>query len=275
MRQCSRCRRAWCPACVRTSTASGKPIEYCTKCKGTLHAPSVSVAHPALDLADLIARPFSVEGLLTAAAIAFGAWLSWMPGLGRLFAVAATAALVGYYFQIIDHVGSDKPGLPGPSDDVEGPLKWLAKCGRGLLCVLVGAAPALIWFYGYRDPAAPPTTNALITIGLTVVGMSYMPAALLTVVLTGSTLGVLYPVAWVKIIARAPASYLKLVLLFMLSAVAYLLTMMFSTVFSLLIPFVGSLLVGTVTNLMLFVQACLVGGFLRRHADLFGWDSPR
>ena len=38
------------------------------------------------------------------------------------------------------------------------------------------------------------------------------------------------------------------------------------------IPLVGSLLQRTAMHLLLFVQAGLVGGFLRRNAEEFGYD---
>jgi hypothetical protein len=136
---------------------------------------------------------------------------------------------------------------------------------RGWICVTVGTAPFLVWHWALGG------RGAATALALLVAGMLYMPAVLIAVVLTGSTLGALYPVAWIQIIRRAPASYARLVALFALSLVAYFCFTVLSQLAAGWIPFLGDMLVGTVANLLLFVQAVIVGAFLRRHAEEFGF----
>jgi hypothetical protein len=174
--------------------------------------------------------------------------------------------LVGYYFQIIGHVGDDKPGLPGPSD-LSDTSSLVAMSRRGWLCALVGALPYVVWVYAVRDGSPPaPATTAL----LVLVGLSYMPAALVSVVVTGSTLGAVYPIAWVKIIGRAPLSYLQLVGMFIAALLAFALFRRLGNALA-FVPVVGDYAVTVGMTLLWMAQAALVGGFLRRHAEDFGY----
>lgn len=266
-RQCTRCRRAWCPLCIKQLPAGGRLLELCARCAAPLGAPTENPPPPRLDAADLFARVFGVDGVLTAAAIALPGALTGIPGFGALFAVAYYAALVGYYFQVIAWVGEDRAGLPGPSDAVESPGHLVMTSLRGWICVTVGTAPFLVWHYALAG------RRAAAGLALLVAGVLYMPAVLIAVVLTGSTLGALYPVAWIAIMRRAPASYARLVALFTLSLGAYFFFTMLSALVAGWIPILGTWFVGTVANLLLFVQAVVVGAFLRRHAGEFGFGA--
>jgi MFS family permease len=101
--------------------------------------------------------------------------------------------------------------------------------------------------------------------------MTYLPAVLVTVVLTGSTLGALYPVAWVRIVARAPRSYAILVLVFFAALIVGGLLIPFAGGVLAHVPVFGGWLQQTLIVLLAFAQACLVGGFLHRHADDLGF----
>ncbi|HEY2743116.1 MAG TPA: hypothetical protein VGL86_00775 [Polyangia bacterium] len=265
-RQCTRCQRLWCALCVKQLTIGGKLLEVCVKCGGRLQEPTVLPAPPDYDLAELLRRPFSADGLITAAAIALPGALRFIPGFGGLLQLIYYAAVAAYYFQIIGYVGSGGQGLPGPSDagDTQGALFFTAL--RGQLCIAVGLAPFLLWHYLAHDAGGAPIALATL-----VAGMTYLPAVLIAVVLTDSTLGALYPVAWVQIIARAPRSYALLVGIFALSIVAFFGITLLAAAAAGFIPILGAWLVATVANLMLFAQAALVGGFLRRHAQDFGY----
>src|SRR5579859_3183406 len=120
-RQCTRCRRAWCSLCIKQLETGGRVLELCQKCSAPLGAPTEAPPSPPLAAADIFARVFSLDGILTALAIALPGALSWMPGFGALFTVAYYGALVGYYFQIVAWLGEDRAGLPGPSDAVDSP----------------------------------------------------------------------------------------------------------------------------------------------------------
>ncbi len=265
-RQCTRCQRLWCALCVKQLNVGGKLLEVCAKCGGRLQEPTVLPAPPDFDAAQLLARPFSVDGLVTAAAIALPGALGFIPGFGGLLQLIYYAAVVAYYFQIIGFVGDGGEGLPGPSDAGDTPLALFFTALRGELCIVVGTAPYLVWHFVGHDLGGAP-----VALGLLVAGMTYLPAVLIAVVLTGSTLGALYPVAWVQIIARAPRSYALLVGIFTLSIVAFFGITFLAAAAAGFIPVIGTWLVGTVANLLLFAQAALVGGFLRRHAQDFGY----
>jgi len=265
-RQCTRCRRLWCPLCVKQLNVRGKLLELCTRCSAPLGEPAAAGPPAPPDYAQLVRRPFTVDGLITATAIALFIALGWVPGFGDLLKLAGYAALVAYYFQIIAFVGDGGDGLPGPADAGDTPVAMLKTVLRGWLCIIVGTAPYLVWHLAGHDAGGKPVALALL-----VAGMTYLPAVLIAVVLTGSTLGALYPIAWAQIIARAPASYARLVGIFALSIVAFAGVTLVASLAAGFIPLVGSWIVGVIENLLLFAQAALVGGFLRRHAHDFGY----
>jgi len=246
----------------------------CAKCNGRLGEVTEAAARPqAPGAVNLIARVFSLEGLLTAAGIAVGlALLSRIPGIGRVFYIVSLATLVAYYFQIISHVGNGKEGLPGPSDTTElGEIVSMTL--RGAFCTLLGFLPLLVWYWRGGAAEAKSLGDALFTVGgLLLLGQLYMPAVLVAIVVTESTGAAFYPVAWVKVIARAPLQYLVLVALFVLTAILGFVGERLAAVLVGFVPFVGGVIVAAVGNLLLFMQAAFVGGFLRANADRFGWD---
>jgi hypothetical protein len=252
--------------------AGAGTLESCTTCHGLLKPAPETVPPVALELHDLLTRPFSWEGIVLALGLAFGEWLSWVPAIGELLRLGAMAALVTSYFQIIDHVGRGRPGLPGPSDTVEDLGGVMATALRGCVCIALGALPMLVYVHLFRHGAPLHHVDAAIVLGLWCLGMLYMPAVLLAIVLTQSTAAAFWPPSWIAIARRAPRSYARLVALFLLAVVAYGLWTLVTSALIGWLPILGSLVVGTGANLILFVQASLVGGFLRRHAELFGWD---
>jgi hypothetical protein len=273
-RQCTRCQRLFCDGCVKRVKAGTGVLESCPVCSGLLKVAAITVPPLRAQLADVLARPFSKEGLVTALALAFAYWLSvWLPIVGPLFLYGYLAGLVAYYFQIIDHVGRDRAGLPGPADTVEDVPHVLGLLLRGFICALLGTVPLLLWLHLARhDAPTDPRTLFATVLGLLLVGQIYMPAALLAIVLTDSTLGALYPVAWLRIIARAPASYAQLVVLYIASILVGGAIWIGGGLVLDRLPLVGGLLTAMVHNLLLFSQAALVGGFLRRNADELGYD---
>ena len=194
-----------------------------------------------------------------------------MPGFGWLVSLMSLVyygSLVGYFFQIIAYVGDGGRGLPGASDLLGDVPSLLRMSARGWVCSLVGLAPFLVWFYGLRDASTPASPSIMaLTLAL---GLAYMPAALVAVVLTSSTLGALYPVAWVQIIARAPASYAQLVGLFALGGAVFFAARLLTLTLA-FVPILGVYAGTVLTTLLWMVQAAIVGGFLRRHAHDFGY----
>jgi hypothetical protein len=268
IKQCTSCQRAFCGLCVKQLTIGARVLEVCSACKAPL-GPVTTRFRPSPSLASLLSRPLSLEGLITAAAICLlDAALGWMPGIGRFIHLACSAALVAYYFQIIAHIGEDKPGLPGPSDTVEDFGEMRRQTLRGWVCVFAALLPFIIWSRFLHDGAVPSQLTAFLLVAL---GLTYLPAAIVCVVLTASSWGALYPVAWIQVITRAPGSYLRLVGLFLISLVALGLLSAAGNMFLGWIPFVGTFVVETLLALALFAQASLVGGFLLRHAEDFGY----
>src|SRR5439155_22577121 len=114
--------------------------EACARCNGLLRESSKTVKTGARALQDLLARPFTVDGLVTAAGLAAAAYvahlLQYIPGLsaiGTLINLIYLAGLIAYYFQIIDHVGQDRDGLPGPSDGMDDIPHHIAIVPRGVV----------------------------------------------------------------------------------------------------------------------------------------------
>jgi hypothetical protein len=246
-------------------------IETCAGCGGLLRVCAVIVPAPADEYKDLLTRAFTVEGLVTAVAIGIPGWLRNVGGLlGLMIDLIYIAGLAGYYFLIVDHIGRGRPGLPGASDSVSTWGSTAQMALRGMACALVGLLPYLateiapLW---YPNLSFGPFAVAAVL----AFGQLYTPAVILAVVMSNSTLMAFYPVAWVQIISRAPIDYLKLVGVYLLALFVWMGASLLADATLARIWFVGGLLSATVSNLFLFVQAALVGGFLRRHAGEYGY----
>jgi hypothetical protein len=252
-------------------THNNQTSASCPLCHSPLEPLNRETAAPlraSVPLGDLLRRPFRVEPILTALAISLPVWLSWLPGFGRFLAALGFAAAVAYYFQVIDHVGRGEDGMPESTQIIENPGDIIKFSIRGGLCVLVGLLPFLAWWYLLRDGGEAATAG----LGWLVAGQVYMPAALLTVVITGSTAGALWPLAWVEIVRRAPIQYLSLAGVYLVSIVVlFFAGDVFKAALG-FIPVAGGLLALTLERLLWFTQAALVGGFLARNADKLGWD---
>lgn len=257
---CTSCAARWCSECVTRVGLTHR--RSCPTCgyEATTAVPERAGG----EIADITRRVVSLEGLTTAAAFAVPFALSnWFQVLAGFY----LSALVGYYFTIIHHVGASREGLPGPSDATE---DWVEICGfalRGIACVAVGFAPLIAWFAVTRDA---PTSE--LTLGLVFAGQIYMPAVVLAVALTNTAVAVIWPVAWVRVIARAPAKYARFVGIWIVSiAVGFAIYMTTALAFA---PYGALGLFGAAIawNVFWFAQAALVGHFLRANAAAFGWD---
>jgi hypothetical protein len=253
--------------CIKQLNVGERILEICALCKTPL-GPVNERARPSPKTGGLLSRALSPEGLLTAAAIAvLDAGLVWIPRLGTFVHVVCTGAVVAYYFQIIAHIGDGKPGLPGPSDAMEDIGDLRRQSTRGWVCVLAAALPFIIW--RFLNPGVTP--EPAVAASLAALGLLYLPAAIVCVVLTGSTWGAVYPIAWIQVILRAPASYVRLLGVFVLSLGTLSLVYFGGRAAIGWIPFLGTFIIDTVVAMALFAQAALVGGFLMRHAEDFGY----
>ena len=195
-----------------------------------------------------------------AVAFALSDWLGF-------FVIIYLAALVAYYFTIIHHVGDGQPGLPGPSDAAD---DWFATAGyatRGILCVAFGLAPLFVWVIAKHSVPSPQMILLLLA-----AGQVLMPAVLLAVAFSNTSLAVIYPVAWIQIIARAPLAYLRFAAIWMAS-IGFGLAIYVGTVAAFgRLGIIGMFGSAFVWSLFWFAQASLVGNFLRANAPAYGWD---
>ena len=245
-------------------------IEACAHCDGLLRPLAPPAPPRAEELKELIARTFGREGLITALALAVPAWLSSFPFLGWFFSLIYLAALSGYYFQVIGHIGCGRPGLPLPTDADAGDL--IRALGRGLACMLVAALPWILWgaISGRRiDFTVAPGVAVL---GGVLFACACLPAAIVAVVVANNGWAALWPLFWVRIAVGAPASYARLVGVFAATTAALWIGTLAAAFFFGRIPLFGGLLLSAVTNVLVVLQAVLVGAFIHRHAEQFGLD---
>jgi hypothetical protein len=209
-----------------------------------------------------VRRVASVEGITTATAFAIAFAVSrWLP----IFAVFYAAAVVGYYFFIIHHVGDGGDGLPGPSDAVD---SWTENIGlvlRGVAIVVIGGLPVYLWFVVMHE-----IPGARVAIALAAIGQLYVPAAILAVAITNQTFAAVWPLTWFAVIRRAPRAYGRFALRWLATVAVGL------AIGAVTAPFIdstyalGGLVASFVWNLFAFAQAVLVGLFLRENRDAFG-----
>lgn len=215
-------------------------------------------------LVDAVRRATSMEGLVTA--VAFGAIFAALGFAGAVWLVVV-AAIVGYYFAIVAHVGDGKAGLPGPSDATDDWLEIAGMATRGILCVLVSLVPWLVWLRLHAE------TSVATSAALILAGQLYMPAVVLSIALSNNGLAVVWPIAWGQVIARAPLAYVRFLGLWLVSVAAggivYVVTdTLFGDVF-----LVSAFARCAAWCLFAFAQAALVGGYIRSHAAELGWGG--
>jgi hypothetical protein len=237
-------------------------------------APTLTAGNKVIDA---IRHVYGMEGLTTAGAFAIAFALSrWMP----IFVLFYISALVGYYVAIVRHVGNGHADLPGPSDAVDSWTETVAGALQGVLCLAVGLLPVLLWLVATHDLPSPLGIAILV-----VIGQLYMPAALLAMTLSNRALAVIWPPAWIVVIARAPRRYAEFAGLWLLSvaiggilyfATAWLVDGQMSLAITNEAPLqtfgLGALVAAFVWNLFLFGQAVLVGMFLRENQAELGFE---
>ena len=268
--QCTRCQRLACEDCVKRIGARRTQVGACKACDGMLKEVS---AQPLLtgaeDFIDLMKRVFSVEGIIVAAAVSIFAalanWFSFVLYFPTLMRVLYWGAVSSFYFMIIDHIGRNRPGLPGPPE-LDSMADIIGLIFRGLVCGLVFTLPLILYIWRADEPP-----GLLLSLGLLLLGMLYTPAAVLTVLLTNRTIGAVWPPGWIAIISRAPGQYVQLAGMFLASTIVWVIVNFALTLSLGQVPFLGAILVPTAGTMIILAQACLVGGFLRRNAEVLGY----
>ena len=214
---------------------------------------------------DAARRVASIEGLTTAAGFAIPAALA---ALVPVLFVVWIAAVVGYYFAIIHHVGAGHTGLPGPSDARDDLIDTVGLAVRGVLCAVLGTVPLLVWV---RVTHRFPSGEVLLV--LLLAGQTYMPAALLAVAFSNRGLAAVWPVAWVRIVTRAPLAYVRFVATWVASvALGGLLVVTTRDLLAGVNALLGNYVAAFIWTLYSFVQAAMIGNHVRHEAAAYGWD---
>jgi hypothetical protein len=205
-------------------------------------------------------------------------------GIGAAFACAvphviptiggwnSNAAAAAAYLVIVDHLGHSGEGFPiltegvGDFDELRrAALKAFAVAGVTLAplgAYLLGAGIGFSELHEFRG----------IMLLFVLPPLAYAPAAILAVVVTGSASGALWPVIWFRIVSSAPSSYARLLAVFIPLGIAWCLCNVAATALVGRIPILGALLIGSVSNVILFAQASVVGGFLRANGRALGYE---
>jgi hypothetical protein len=271
--QCDRCGRSWCGECSKHHKLAKLTCKVC----GIAMRAGVRSGDATDEVTDLFRRLFSADCLITACILgAIGVVVSFLSlGIGPgpiMVKLIYLSLIVGYYFNVIHHVGAGSPGMPGPSDATDDLGTMFARARRGIVCIWVGMVPFLIWLFGFHhvDALETEVSRAVLMI---VIGQLYMPAVILSVTFGDHTANALWPPAWIEIIARAPGSYaiFSLIWLFTVFVGGTVVAILQATVM-VLVPIAGIAIANTIAMLFWFAQAILVGQFIRRNAAAFGWD---
>jgi hypothetical protein len=269
--ECARCGALHCDGCVRRVGDERKSIAACAHCDGVLKRLDVRVVAPVRDEAQgLLRRPFTATGLVTVVAIAGLAGLSDVPWplVDLLIGLVSHLALLATYFNVIDHVGSGKPGFPAPVEADGWPPATLMM--RGLLCMMILCVPFAVWLAWARADdlgvlsAAHPFTAVL----LGLVALAWLTAGLLAMLLTVSGLAAFWPPALVRAVALDPGAYGRLLGLMVATTTAVALARWMILALP-RIGFVSTFLLTAVTAFAVFAQAALVGGFVHRHREVY------
>jgi hypothetical protein len=272
-RECSRCGVLHCEGCVRKVGTDRQAIAACAHCDGVLTPLAVRVVPPVREEARaLLRRPFTPTGLVTAGSIGVVMGMSDLPVplVDLAIGVVGLIALAASFFNVLEHVARGKPGFPAPAE-VDG-LTPATLASRGLLCLMVLAAPFAIWLArtrGAESVSELAAARPFVAILLGLLALGWLTAALVAMLLAGSGLAAFWPPALVRAVALDPASFARLYGLVAASSAAMVLLRLTFAFVAGAVPFVSTALVAAVTALAVFAQAALVGGFIHRHRESY------
>jgi hypothetical protein len=257
---CSRCDRWSCDACAKPLTELARGPLGCPSCDGVLRK-GQRESEPDT-VRQLVDRAICGEGLLTLVALSVPGLLSGFGGaIGVFFNAVYLSTLGGYCFQLMDHVGRYQSGLPF-SSEVVNREQLIGNLFRGALSVVACLGPAL--YVGYHDP------DSTLWLALLIIGFLLVPASILSGVLTRSWRNQLWPLVWIQIVAKAPASYLRLVAQLYGSMVLWaMLYLAFAWLFA---PLGGAvfLVMPLVHTAFAVWLSLLAASFIQREANTFG-----
>lgn len=216
------------------------------------------------DLREILTRPFTRDGLLTAAAFTVPHLLSGLRLVGIAFFFLYLAVLSAYFFRVVDHVGQARGGLPFSEEDTMDRWQTGAAFVRG--AIVFGVVSTPLYFARLSEQAW------LVPVALAW-AIAVLPAAALAVAVSRSSWAAFWPPLWARVIALAPGPYLGLVgLVVALGAVTF--AVFFGALVTVAgVTFVGSFTLAFVVNLGVMMQACALGAFLSRHATVLGYGE--
>ncbi|MGE0400350.1 MAG: hypothetical protein AB7T06_26785 [Kofleriaceae bacterium] len=258
--QCTQCGALWCGDCPRAVGLTAHRV--CPTCGSAIaaYAPLRSVDQM---LARSARRVFSTEGLLTAAGLGlFYGTLSWLWAIPIIY----LGTLVSYYFVTVHHVGANGEGLPSSGESIQRWSELVSLALGGILCASLGLAPLVAFAYH-----APVALDARTILALLLVGQLYMPAIVLAIAVTNSAWSAIWPLAWIRVVARAPGPYVRFVGMWVVSvAIALGIALMTAELGDR--SWITDSIVASVWTLFWIFQASLVGEYIRSNAEAFGWD---
>ncbi len=256
--KCVQCGALWCEDCPRAVGLTAHKV--CPTCGAEVETFAVQRSVEEA-IVRSVKRVLSTEGLLTSLALGlFYGLLSWMYAIPIVYA----GTLVSYYFVTVHHVGAGGEGLPSGGEAVQNWHELRAYAFGGFLCVVLGLGPLIAVQYHLMEPLSPRAILALLLLS-----QIYMPAVVLAIAVTNSAWAAIWPVTWVRVIARAPGQYVRFVGMWIVSvAIAVglaLVTTMFDS------SWIVDSIVAFVWTLFWLFQASLVGEYIRSNAEAFGW----
>lgn len=264
--RCLSCERLHCEECVKRLETRQSALEVCRACGGVVSRVQVARPEAEVEVRTSLRMLATPEAAVTAAALAVPAWLAHLPvpvlnlGFGAIYFAAVSA----YVLQIVDHIGRGQPHLPSPG---ELGTSLLGAVGRGFVVAFVVLAPVLVWGATVGMETVPAALGGFL---MALLGLSWAPAALISVTLHGTALAAWWVPAWLEVVRANPREYARLTGAFTLAGAGWLLVSWALHWVLTHVQVFGSYLAAAASTLALFVLPVLVGVYLRRHADELG-----
>jgi len=274
---CKDCRYALCPKCAAGTVIQMRPVVRCTRCGGEAKiiatprnlAPYWKVI-PTFIL--WMFTPKSVVSLLTAALITWG--LTHVPNVG---APLAGVFVLGYLFLTIRDGARGRMQLPWPRHPLDDPLDLLFGAGQIVIAAMPVWLPLTAYLqlrYGWERLAENPLSPLFdpILIPFALLGLIYLPAALIQAVLGESLLGLINPVNTVGAIRQIQTPYLVMAAVWTAIVVAngYLMAALLPLAAKVHVAVVTPVLVTMIGLFLPLVAAFVIGRFVLQFGTLFG-----
>ena len=290
---CGRCHQLFCNACVLIKTRGRKPAHVCATCGGQCTPFGLGVFAKKEErksffsqLPDVFMYPFRGNGLilLTAGTIFFG-FLSLLrrapvSGIGMFAAagkIMVTVISFGYLFSYLQKIilssaqGDDE--MPAWPDFTEYWSDIIRPYLQGMALLLLCLGPALLAgggaLVGFGLTGDLPVGTAVLSAGLALIGLSYLPMALLAVAMADSMAGI-NPLFVIPSILKVPVEYLVaccvLIAVFIVQVVAHV-------VLGRIIPMpvLPALLNGFVSLYFLTAEMRLLGVMYHTNKEKLNW----